>query len=200
MPESGRLTRRCSRRRERRVAAERQFVMPTHFRGVMRRLFPFALAIIVGCSTGRSGPRTVAMTAAGRTTEESRVIGLSKALWEAQVRRDKGPLDTLISADFRYFSSKWPLSWPKAEELSFRTDSREPLQSFDIQDVRTAWITDSALFLRYFVELRIRTDRGPVCPRRGVIETWRYEHAEWRQTTRTEWLIGSLVSPYCAAP
>lgn len=133
-----------------------------------------------------------------RPLEVSRVIRLSERMWDAQVGRDKAALDTLIADDFQYFSSKWPLSRAKAEEIAFRTDERETLKSYDIQDPRSTWVDDSALLIRYFVESRIQTSTDLLCPRRGVIETWRFEKGRWLQTARTDWLVGSLVSPNCA--
>lgn len=157
-----------------------------------------ASLFVAACASARPDVAVDQFNADQRPAQVSRVIRLSKTLWDAQVVRDKVALDSLIAGDFQYFSSKWPLSRPKSEEVAFRTDERESLKSFDIQDPRTIWLSESALLLRYFVESRIQTATDLLCPRRGVIETWRFENGRWLQTARTDWLVGSLVSPVCA--
>ena len=124
---------------------------------------------------------------------------LSEALWSAQSKRDIATVDSLLAPSFQWFSSRWPHGRNKSQELRFRFDVRDTLVSYDIQDVRAASVGAETLVLRYFIERRFRSEGKSWCPRSGVLETWAKKDGRWLQFTRSDWLVGALLTPECAS-
>lgn len=128
------------------------------------------------------------------------VIALERRMWDAERRRDRAGVDSLIAPDFVYLSAIARRDRSKMEDLDNRFGPHVLLEGYDLKAIRTVRVAEDVIALHFIADQRIRTDGALICPHTGTSETWARRRDRWLLVTRTEYVIGGEEPPPCPKP